>query len=188
MNAEPTDRLAGRAAQGDRVAFRGLVESEARLLLAVAYRYCGDWDTAADLCQETWLQVHARFDAYDPERPFRPWLRAVHRRICLQHLRRASVRRERPAPAEVLETLVAADPAPDPLARIMADDLAVHVRRGLATLPARQQEVLAAVDLEQDDPAETAARLGMSWTTLRTTLHFARKRLAESLRRLEVSR
>ena len=188
MNADPTDRLAARAAQSDRDAFRRLVETEARILLAIAYRYCGDWDTAADLCQETWLQVHARFDAYDTDRPFRPWLRAVHRRICLQHLRRASVRRERPAPAEILEALVPPDAAPDPLERLLADDVAAHVRRGLATLPPRQLEVLAAVDLEQDDPAETAARLGMSWTTLRTTLHFARKRLAESLRRLEVSR
>jgi RNA polymerase sigma-70 factor (ECF subfamily) len=188
MIADPSSRLAARAAQGDRGAFRRLVESEARLLLAVAYRYCGDWDTAADLCQETWLQVHARFDTYDADRPFRPWLRAVHRRTCLQHLRRPSVRRERATPAEVVDALLAADPAPDPLQRLLADDLAAHVRRGLAALPPRQQEVLAAVDLEQDDPAETALRLGMSWTTLRTTLHFARKRLAESLRRLEVQR
>ncbi|MBU0741330.1 RNA polymerase sigma factor [bacterium] len=186
MGGDTTDSLAARATRGDRDAFRRLVASEARLLLAVAYRYCGDWDTAADLCQETWLQVHARFDDYDPGRPFRPWLRAVHRRTCLQHLRRPSVRRERPTPTDVLYGLLESDPAPDPLTRLAADDLVAHVRRGLAVLPPRQQEVLAAVDLEQDDPAETAARLGMSWATLRTTLHFARKRLAESLRRLEV--
>jgi len=186
MSVESTDSLAAQAARGDRVAFRRLVESEARRLLAVAYRYCGDWDTAADLCQETWLQVHARFDAYDPDRPFRPWLRAVHRRTCLQHLRRASVRRERSLPVDILDALAISDPAYDPLEQLMADDLVAYVRRGLAALPPRQQEVLAAVDLEQDDPSETAARLGMSWATLRTTLHFARKRLAESLRRLEV--
>jgi RNA polymerase sigma-70 factor, ECF subfamily len=186
MDREWVDKLAGRAARGDREAFRRLVEGEARRLLAVAYRYCGDWDTAADLCQDTWLRVHASFDDYDPARPFRPWLNTLHRRICLQHLRRASVRRERATPAEILDGLAQPDPSPDPLTRLAADDLMAHVRRGLAALPERQQEVLAAVDLEQDDPAGTAARLGMSWTTLRTTLHFARKRLAESLRRLEV--
>ena len=93
MDREWVDKLAGRAARGDREAFRRLVEGEARRLLAVAYRYCGDWDTAADLCQDTWLRVHASFDDYDPARPFRPWLNTLHRRICLQHLRRASVRR-----------------------------------------------------------------------------------------------
>ncbi len=184
MSEQATDKLARQAARGDRMAFRRLVESEARRLLTVAFRYCGDWDTAADLCQDTWIQVHARFDDYDPARPVRPWLNTLHRRTCLQYLRRASVRREQATPIDRLDRF--ADPDPDPLKRMTADDFMEHVRRGVAALPQRQQAVFAAVDLEQDDPASVAARLGMSWTTLRTTLHFARKRLAESLRRLEV--
>ncbi len=186
MDERRIDNLAADAARGDRRAFRELVEGEARRLLALAFRYCGDWDTAADLCQETWLRVHDRFADYDPRRPFRPWLNTLHRRICLQHLRRAATRRERAAPDEVLAGLAAPDPGPDPLTRLAADDFMDHVRRGVAALPERQQAVLAAVDLDQDDPAGAAERLGMSWTTLRTTLHFARKRLAETLRRLEM--
>jgi len=55
----------------------------------------------------------------------------------------------------------------------------------LAGLSESQRQVFVRVDLEQGDQQEVARSLGMEFTTLRATLHFARRRLAAALRSME---
>ena len=53
--------LARRAAEfknGDRESFRIIVTGMTRRLIAIAYRYVGDWETARDITQETWIKVY----------------------------------------------------------------------------------------------------------------------------------
>jgi len=154
----------------------------ARPLLAMAYRYTRDWHGAQDLCQETWLRVHSHWKRYDPRRPFRPWLFAIHRHVCLAYLRHRSRRPLQTVPPEEIASLapaVAANPGPDEeAARRFHDRLLAAVTR----LGARQRDVFVRVDLERGDQREVAAELGLNPTTLRTTLHHARRRLAQILR------
>jgi DNA-directed RNA polymerase specialized sigma24 family protein len=48
-----------------------------------------------------------------------------------------------------------------------------------------QRHVVTKVLIDQIPQREAAELLGMGFTTLRTTLHFARRRLAAILRKLE---
>ena len=57
----------------------------------------------------------------------------------------------------------------------------------LAELSESQRVVFARVDLEQQDQKVVAEELGIKPATVRTTLHFARKRLAQVLRDREES-
>ncbi len=50
-----------------------------------------------------------------------------------------------------------------------------------------QRQVFLRVDVEQGDQKTVAASLGIKFNTLRTTLHFARKRMAAVLREMEES-
>jgi len=79
---------------GSERSFKRLVDSLTRPLIAMAYRYTLDWESARDITQETWVRVYKKIDGYDSERPFRSWLYAVHRNACLSHLRRPFLRRE----------------------------------------------------------------------------------------------
>lgn len=169
------------ARAGNEAAFRTLVEQLARPLLAMAYRYTRDWHGAQDLCQETWLRVHSSWQRYDSQRPFRSWIFAIHRHVCLAYLRR---RARRPVqmvpPAEVAALAPAVAPNPDfeaEAARRFHDRLLAAV----AHLGARQRDVFTRVDLERGDQRKVAAELGLNPTTLRTTLHHARRRLAQIL-------
>ena len=74
---------------GDLSALRPLVQTLTRPLIAMAYRYVGDWESARDLTQDTWLRVHRSIQRWNPSRPFRPWVVAIHRTTCLDHLRQA---------------------------------------------------------------------------------------------------
>jgi RNA polymerase sigma factor (sigma-70 family) len=184
MDTSRIDALARASGQGDREAFHELVEVLTRPLLAAAYRYTRDWEAARDLTQDTWIKVWEHLGRYDPARSFRSWLLTVHRNHCLSHLRRASVRCELATEDALLERAAPADPAPDPLVVAGRIEFDALLRSALARLPESQLQVFTRVDLEQSDQAEAARELGMKFSTLRVTLHFARRRLAGLLREM----
>lgn len=185
--------LARRAQRGDRMSFRFLVEGETRRLIALAYRYTGDWEASRDLTQETWIRVYQRLLSFDPARSFHSWLGAIHRNGCLSYLRRPSVARELPTSKEGLEfaTVVAVKRADltgdarDPLERVEQEEFRARLCKAMTRLSEKQLQVFTRVDLEQTPQTEAARALGMKPNTLRTTLHFARKRLARWLRNME---
>jgi len=179
------DELALTARDGDRDAIAELVALLTRPLIALAYRYTGDWETARDLSQETWLRAWRHLEAYEPGRAFRPWLLAIHRNVCLSHLRWAARRPEHLADDEELARLAPPVAADDPLDALDAAAFGARVREAVARLSPAQQLVFTRVDLEQGDQRAVARELGMQPATLRTTLHFARRRLARLLRARE---
>jgi len=170
---------------GDQRGFETLVNTESRALIALAYRYTGDWEVARDLTQDTWLRVHERIHRWDPARSFRAWLFAVHRNGCLDHLRRGWVRFEATPGEEGMARLrlVAGDDNPEE--DLEKREFHERLLTALGDLSESQSQVFVRVDLEQNDQKEVAEALGIKYTTLRTTLHFARKRLATLLRCME---
>ncbi|MFQ5600869.1 MAG: RNA polymerase sigma factor [Candidatus Krumholzibacteriia bacterium] len=183
MDEESLTGLAEAFQLGDLQSFRVLVEALTRPLIAMAYRYTGDWESARDLCQETWIKVHETIRRFDPGRPFSAWLFAIHRNGCLSHLRQAAVRRERPVGPETMLHLSPVDVNPGPREKLLRNEFMARVQRAVAELSESQQRVFVLVDLEQMDQKAVARALDMKPPTVRTTLHFARKRLAKILRR-----
>ena len=158
---------------GELEALRPLVEALTRSLVAMGYRYVGNWESARDLTQETWLRVHRSIRQWDPSRPVRPWVFTIHRNLCLDHLRSCD--------GLVRDDLVLADmesPGADPFTALARSEFVARVRSALGGLSEVQRRVLVMVDLEELKPAEVAATTGMKPATVRTTLHFARRKLA----------
>ena len=185
MEEHQWTELAVAVRRGDRDGFRDLVESATRTLIALAWRYTRDWETARDLTQDTWIKVHRAIESYDTVRSFRAWIYTVHRNTCLSYLRTAAVRREVVTPPdEMAEQLPSATGAttPDPAER---REFMERLDRALAQLSTGQRNVFTRVYIEHLTQKEAAEALGMSFATLRTTLHFARKRLAGILGRME---
>ena len=181
MNEESLDRLAGALQNGDAGSFKNLVEILTRRLIAMAYRYTEDWESARDITQDTWLKVFENIDRYNPGKPFRNWLLVIHRNGCISHLRKRARRIDTAlGDGPVLRT---ADTNPGPSELIERREFGERVRRAITRLSKKQQLVLTIVDIEQTDQKEAARSLGMKPVTLRTTLHHARKRLAGMLRK-----
>jgi RNA polymerase sigma-70 factor (ECF subfamily) len=176
--------LARKVQGGDRTCFRFLVEAETRRLIAMAYRYTRDWETARDLSQDTWLKVHRQLPSYDPQRSFRAWLTAIHRNHCLTHVKTSAGREQSTSNEELLHLSPAVEGG-DPLEHLQRRELAARLGAAMARLSERQLRVFAFVELEQVSREEASRALGMKPATLRATLHFARRRLARWIRRME---
>jgi RNA polymerase sigma-70 factor (ECF subfamily) len=184
LHEDDLNALGQAVRQGDPRAFRTLVETLSRPLIALAYRYTNDWEWARDLTQDTWARVHQRIDRYDPGRSFSAWLHAVHRNGCLDHLRRKWVRHEAMPGDEVLARL--GGPAlDDPHADLERKEFHERLLMAVRSLSESQRQVFLRVDLEQTGQKEVARALGMKPGTLRATLHYARRRVAAALRGME---
>lgn len=178
-----------RARGGDERSFEAIVAALGEMLLAVAYRYTGDWEASKDVAQETWISVFRALRRFDGRVPFRAWLLTVHRNKCIDHLRRRKHLREIAVDgASGGEAFHTADPAPTPQAAYERKQRLEAVRRAAAGLPGKQRTVFALVDLEGISCREAARILGMHEVTLRTNLYHARRRVAEDLRRSGVMR
>jgi len=178
--------LASAVQEGDQQSFRILVDSLSRTLMAMAYRFTGDWEWARDLTQESWIKVHERIHQWDPERSFSAWLHAIHRNGCLDHLRRGWVRRETTPGDEVLSRMRGRAPE-NPEADLERREFHDRILAAMDRLTESQRQVFLRVDLEQGDQRSVARALGIRANTLRATLHFARKRIAQALTEMETS-
>ncbi len=175
--------LAREFREGSMQSFKRIVDAMTRSLIAFAYRYTRDWESARDLCQDTWLKVYEKISAYDPARSFSNWLFTIHRNGCLSYIRRASFRREVPEDSVNPERGGAETRFSDPYDKIEKQEFTRRLAEAMNHLSERQLLVFTRVDIEQRNQEEAARELGMNAATLRTTLHFARKRLAGLLKK-----
>ena len=77
-------------------------------------------------------------------------------------------------------------PAPDdPEKDLERKEFQERILAASEALGPAQKEVFLRVDVEQGDQQEVARAMGIRFGTLRTTLHFARKRVAAALREME---
>jgi len=186
LNDEEIRSLLHSWLEGEEDAFRRVVELLTRPLIAMAYRYTRDWEWARDLTQETWIAVVEGIDGFDVRRSFRAWVHTIHRNNCLSHLRRAWVRRESLGSERSIDEAPGPPARDDPDAELERCEFHGRLLRAVLRLAESQRRVFTRVDLEDGDQREVAEDLGMKFNTLRTTLHFARKRVAELMREEEV--
>src|SRR4029453_13793523 len=92
---ESDDTAVAEAKNGDREAFRTLVERHSRYLFRIAFRLTANTEDAQDVVQETWLKAHAQLNRFESRANVRTWLTRIAINCSIDHLRVA--RRREPA-------------------------------------------------------------------------------------------
>jgi RNA polymerase sigma factor (sigma-70 family) len=176
------DRIdAAAAAAGDGAAFRALVERWQGPVRAFCRRMAPrDPSRADDYAQEVLLHLYRVLRAYDPERPFAPWMRRVMAHCVLNRLRTL-----RPAPRPLEDAVTGEPPAdprsPDPAAEAGAAEEAARLRECLADLPDGWRAVIALRYGEGLPVAAVAEALALPENTVKTRLFRAREALRRRL-------
>ncbi len=74
--------------EGDRDAFRTLIERYRNELLGFLSRFLSNRAAAEDVFQDTFLQIHLSADSFDAARSFKPWLFTIAANKARDHHRR----------------------------------------------------------------------------------------------------
>lgn len=170
------DDLLYDVANGDRGAFRRLMDRHARPLLALATRVTGNGADADDVVQEAFLKVWAMAPRWraDGGARFSTWAYRVVLNASLDVRRRRVLE-----PLEEAETC--ADAAADGLDHAIARQRQILVGQTMAELPRRQRAALSLHYFGEISAPEAARVLGLSVSAMEALLVRGKRRLRTAL-------
>ena len=172
MGEHSDERLAKRAAAGDRDAFSALLERHYDRVYRIGVRVLDDADAAADLAQDVCVGLPAKLSSYRGESKFTTWLYRVVVNAARDALRRnASRLRNERSYAEVDALLRTPDPS--------RTRLLLWLRSALRNLPDELRITVVLVLDEGLRHAEAGEALGVSEATISWRMHEVRKRLRD---------
>ena len=163
--------------QGDKVAFRHLVDRMMPRLYAVVYGMVSNSDEVYDILQDVFVKAYKALPNLRNPDAFVGWIT----RIAVNTTRtRMSRRREYPAEpsAPVFLQAKSEDRASQGLER---QDAQKVLFAAMDQLSEEHREVVALVELQEMNCAEAAEALDCPAGTVRSRLHYARKRLKKLL-------
>jgi RNA polymerase sigma-70 factor (ECF subfamily) len=184
---EPTDEmLAARAAAGDEFAFEIIVTRYQARVFRLAWRLTANEGDAADVLQETFLQVYRNLATFRGDSRFGTWLYRIATNAALMN-RRARSRR----PSESLDAFLPCfdenglhAATPTELRAAAGVEQALDRRRlaekalaAIDRLPDNYREAFVLRDLEEMTTAQVAELLGLEPAAVRQRVHRARMML-----------
>jgi len=168
-----------RAQDGDRQAYRTLLEDLAPYLRSIAGRCFKQPSDVEDAVQDVLLTVHMVRHAYDPNRPFGPWLLAIANRRIIDRLRRETRQKAREIALSAERETFSASPAN--LSDRNFDDAALG--EAIERLPPEQRQAIRLLKLNEMSLKEAAEASGRSIAALKVATHRAIKSLRKMLGR-----
>lgn len=167
--------LVAQALRGDERAYGELVGRYARAAYSMAYSVTGRREDAEDAAQESFIVALERLEeCRDPNR-FGAWLLAIVRNRARNLVRREMLREGEDIPHGTASRVAAPDLDTE------RSELRERLTWALGTLNEVQREIVLLHDLEGWKHKEIAEKLDMPSGTVRSHLHYARKRLRECL-------
>jgi RNA polymerase sigma-70 factor (ECF subfamily) len=179
--------LISRFKNGDKYAFKDLVEKYQNSIINTCYRFLRDQREAEELAQEVFLKVYLSLNSYQPKAKFSTWLFKIAVNLCLNKLRdrkREGVRRkdfynngslqedsEVPAPKEN-----------QPDFSFEQKELKRVIREAIDTLPKNQRTVILLSQYEELSYQEMAKILNCSVSAIESRLFRARENLKKTLK------
>jgi RNA polymerase sigma-70 factor (ECF subfamily) len=168
------------AQAGDRAAYHRLLQDIVPYLRALSRRLLGNDSDADDVVQEILILVHEIRHTYEPQRPFKPWLKTIATRRCIDQLRRRSRRlRHEVAQDGDWSELQGHDATPEQQLERGQHQRALGAAVGQQ--PARQREAIRLLRLGELSLAEAAAQSEQSIGSLKVACHRALKSLHRAL-------
>jgi len=183
------DDVIARVREGCQQAARGLVDSLYGHVMRIVRSHLPRASDEQDLAQEVFMKLFHRLESYRGDQPFPHWVSRIAVNTCYDRLRRQKARPEirfADLTAEEAEFLQSTFAGPDQNAHAARDsDGSEVVEKLLATLNATEQTILRLLDMEQKSVQEITELTGWGASKVKVTAMRARRKLNETLKRLE---
>lgn len=173
------DDLVARFRAGEEAAVREVHQRYAGAVRTVARSQLSDPELISEVVQQTFIKAWRASSSFEPGREFAPWLYAIARRTTIDVIRREG----RQAHTTVDEEQEAEPGTSESFEHVWER---WEVRRAVDELPAGEREVVRMSNLEGFTHEEVAMRLGVPIGTVKSRSARAYRRLASSLRHLDL--
>jgi len=168
--------------------FEQLFERYQTKIFNLIYRIVGDYEDAADLTSEAFVQAFKGFDRFRGESQVYTWLYRIAVNTCRNYFRRMGRRRRVPsrsfeglAPDELVEIERSGDWVQSPEQALESQELRREVMEGISALREDFRMVIVLRDLQGLSYQEMAEVLGCSLEAVKSRLFRARKLLSKRL-------
>lgn len=187
--AEEDRGLIAKAQQGDRAAFRALVERHQRRAFAIALSLVRDENDARELVQDAFLRVHKSLPGFQGGSSFFTWLYRIITNLSIDLIRKpgrqlADIDESRfdseDAPEADFPLLSKVDGS-DPVDVVRRREIAGRLQAALDALPPYHRGVIVMREVEGLSYEEMAAAMNVSKGTIMSRLFHARQKLQKAL-------
>ena len=173
--------------EGDETALAPLVEKYKRMVYRLAMQITKNHADADDVMQETFIKVYRSIRTFRKDAAFETWLYRIAVNEALNFVKRRE--RQRVTTLETASeseyeavTRHRAQVANDPHAHAEKAELRHHVTKAVNSLSLKHRTVVILHEFEGLTHAEIASILNCSEGTVRSRLHYARKKLRTLLK------
>lgn len=159
--------------QGDEKAFSSLMLLHQEMVFRHCLSIVKDEEIAQDLKQEAFLHAYQHLNTFRMEAKFSTWIWRIAHNLCLNYLKKRRLT-ELPYKEELLS---------EPPARKEIDpEMMQKIHEGLNTLAQEHRIVFEMYELQGMPQKQIAAQLNVPYGTVRSRLHYARKKLRDFLK------
>lgn len=181
MTATEETKILSRCQQGDKAAFRWVVQNYQRMMFSLALKMLADEEEAKDVVQETFIKAWTCIDHFDLQRPFSTWLYTIASRLCLDRLKRARIIILQPHDEQVMQRFCSDDDSHHNLENHEWVSVVKLLAEGLST---KQRLVFTLCQLEGLSSTEVEQIIGMDGQQVKNNLYVARKTIRKQLKKL----
>jgi RNA polymerase sigma-70 factor (ECF subfamily) len=186
----PSDgELVQRARDGDREAFRELVERYQRRIATLAFGMLRHREDALDVVQETFTKAYQNLDRFKGDASFYTWTYRIAVNLCIDHQRREAKLpvatlepRDRERAEDPLAALPDATEHGDPYQQTRDAEIAGALHRAIGDLTPEHRAVILLREVDGLSYDEISRVLECPKGTVMSRLHYARRQLQERLR------
>lgn len=176
--------VVARARDGDRDAFRALVDQHSRYVFSLAHRMTGNAQDAEDVVQESWLKAHKQLSRFEARADFRTWLHRITVNCSIDLIRARRHREDAHDPIDLeqgplSERGAEAQPTPERVAA--STQISDRVNEALGLLTALERAAFTLRHIEGMSIEEVGEQLGMKTSATKHSIFRAVKKMRNSL-------
>lgn len=182
MEKKAEQRLIQLSLKGDESAFAALIRPYKSRIHSLCWQVLHDQERAEDLTQETFIHAFRHLSEFRQEARFYTWIYRIALNLSLNALRKKKVKEREDLVADLgKETRQELWKKGNTL-EFERHELQQFIDKAVQTLPSSQRDVFILHDIEGLPHQQIAERLNIKPGTIRSRLHYARKRLRTYLR------
>ena len=176
--------VVAKARDGDRDAFRALVETHSRYIYSLAHRMTGNAQDAEDVVQEAWLKAHKQLNRFEARADFRTWLHRITVNCSIDLIRGRRYREDAHDPSDLEQGPLSergAESQPTPERVAASGQISDRVHEALALLTALERAAFTLRHVEGMSIEEVGAKLGMKTSATKHSIFRAVKKMRAAL-------